>query len=404
MPRGETVAIRSVYLAVSDRPEEWAPSSDPPEALVKPLVYSSPASSPKPSPVPTAARFPEWVQSLAEMDLWPVPGFVADAGPTRDDGPRTVPKGSYLKVLESAGDRFLVYHGGDDEQEAVEGWVSSALLSPSGPPRWVITRRATRTASNPGFEGRLSLGLPERAVLEVLEDSGTELRALYLGDGHLREVAEGWVQVADLGPAGAMLAGEARGVRLLGKQEVATLRSGGGLWLKVPYRSQLDGSPSADANCGPASVGMAMAAHGTFVPTEELRAVANKLQGTWGTDTGFAIEHLQGVVEMHGLRGQDLYVGKSFRRWTLEDVRRHLVQGHPVIPQLRFRLMPGRDRADYFEDHYVVLTGMLGDDFIYNDPVDSDGPGYGRLMSTETLVRAWGGSYFPFAAFAVSKP
>ncbi len=242
------------------------------------------------------------------------------------------------------------------------------------------------------------------SVLETLEDLGPELRVFYLGDGRTRPVGEGWVQSADVRPAGPMLAAEGRGVRVLSPPDVAALASGNGTWLKVPYRTQLDGSPSAGANCGPASVGMVLEYFGISVPTAELRALANKLQGTNDPDSGVAIEYLEKMVERFSLRGHGLSVGKNLRRWSLEDVREHLSLGHPVIPQLRYRLMPGRAGSDYWYDHYVVLMGYRGDDFIYSDSVDADGPGYGRLMSAESLTRAWRSSAFPFAAFAVSRP
>ena len=201
-----------------------------------------------------------------------------------------------------------------------------------------------------------------------------------------------------------MLTAENRGVRLLTSAELQSLRSGTGVWLKVPYRSQLDGSPSADANCGPASVGMAVQYFEKPVPTSEIRLVADKLQGTSDPESGFDIQYLKGAVEQFGLRGLDLESGKTQKKWTLDDVRRHLSQGQPVIPELRFRDMPGRAGSDYNEDHYVVLTGVSDDRFIYNDSVDSDGPGYGRVMSADNLLRAWSASYFPFAAFAVAEP
>ena len=56
-------------------------------------------------------------------------------------------------------------------------------------------------------------------------------------------------------------------------------------------------------------------------------------------------------------------------------------------------MMPGRDSSDYWEDHYVVLCGVQGEDFIYSDPTDIDGPGYGRLISAKQLEQAWSTSY-----------
>jgi len=49
------------------------------------------------------------------------------------------------------------------------------------------------------------------------------------------------------------------------------------------------------------------------------------------------------------------------------------------------------------------VTGILGDYFLYNDPID-DGPGYGRLISGEQLRRAMAASDFPMAAFATAVP
>ena len=48
----------------------------------------------------------------------------------------------------------------------------------------------------------------------------------------------------------------------------------------------------------------------------------------------------------------------------------------------------------------MVLSGIIGDRFIYNDPIDSDGTGYGRVISAEALKKAMAESDFPFAAFA----
>lgn len=293
---------------------------------------------------------------------------------------------------------------GDDEEKGFEGWLDSDEVSPSAAPRWVITRQDTGLWRDPSAIPALSTWMPARIVLEVLQEAGQRVRVFDLGDGLARDLAEGWVEGLDLGAASAMLAAERRGVSLLSASDVASLQSGNGLWLKVPHRSQLDGSPSADANCGPVSVAMALMLFDRFVPTAELRARANRLQGTSGPDVGFRIEHLRSLAEQFGLKGLDLYTGQVFRRWTLEDVRHHLRQGHPVIPQLRYRLMPGRAGSGFLGDHYVVLAGLRGEDFIYNDSVDSDGPGYGRMMSAETLARAWGGSDYPFAGFAVTRP
>jgi hypothetical protein len=315
-----------------------------------------------------------------------------------------VPRDSPLRVISAEDNRLQVYYGGDgDTLHSGQGWVSTADTTPAQAPRWVTTVGGAGLRSGSGSSAALAAWLPKQTALEVLEDLGKELHIFYLGDGRTRNTTEGFVDSAEVGADGAFLSAEQRGVRVLSQAEVAALQAGDGTWLKVPYRTQFDGSRSAEANCGPSSVGMALEFFHNVVPTPELRALANRLQHTSNPDTGVAIEFLQQMVQSYGLHAYDLYAGEKFKRWSLEDLRSHLRNGHPVIPQLRYRLMPGRQKSDYSEDHYVVITGMKGDDFIYNDSVDGDGPGYARVMSADTLQKAWGSSYFPFAAFAVAQ-
>ncbi len=348
------------------------------------------------TPTPPATHDTTWVQTLRTTPLWSRP----------DSSQETIaqlPEGYPLKISGTQGQRLLVFYGGGlRDQPATEGWVDQSAVAPAPAPKWVTTRWRSdfRTGQGGGGAEPLAGG----SVLQVLEDRGRDVRALYLGDGRNRDAVEGWVKASDLGAAGTMLAAEGRGLKLLTAPEVAALRIGNGVWAKVPYRSQLDGSPAEDANCGPASVGMAIEAFRAYVSTDQLRSVANRLQGTSGSDYGFGIQFLAGLADQFGLKTQDLYTGQAFHRWTLEDVEAHLSLGHLVIPELRFRLMPGRSTSSSWDDHYVVITGMLGDRFIYNDSVDSDGPGYGRVMSGEEFARAWGGSDFPFAAFALARP
>lgn len=171
--------------------------------------------------------------------------------------------------------------------------------------------------------------------------------------------------------------------------------------LAVPYRSQLDGTPYARANCGPTSVGMVLSAFGIERPTHDLRITANRLQGTWGYDDGIAIEHLATLVVLHGLHAYDLYQGSSFRRWTLDEARAHLRAGRPVIAQVWYRALPGRSSAPYQYDHYIVLVGTVGDDFLYHDPIDHDYPGALQRISALQLTKAWRSADVPWGAFAV---
>lgn len=171
--------------------------------------------------------------------------------------------------------------------------------------------------------------------------------------------------------------------------------------LAVPYRSQLDGTPYARANCGPTSVAMVLAAFGIERRTHDLRLRANQLQGTWGYNDGVAIEHLATIVREHGLQVYGLWEGEGFHRWTLDEARAALRAGRPVIPQVWYRALPGRWTSPYQFDHYIVLVGTVGEDFLYHDPIDEDHPGAYRTISAEQLTKAWRSSDVPWAAFAV---
>jgi hypothetical protein len=176
--------------------------------------------------------------------------------------------------------------------------------------------------------------------------------------------------------------------------------------LKVPYRSQLDGSAYAEANCGPTSVAMALEAFGITHPVGMLRAAVLELQDMPDCDDcGVFIQHLATVAQARGIPTFGLRQdgGDELREWTLDDVRAALRAGRVVIPEVKYRLLPGRSTSQYWGDHYVVITGIAGDKFIYNDPIDADGSGYGRVISAAALAKAMQASNYPGAAFALGR-
>jgi uncharacterized protein YvpB len=179
-------------------------------------------------------------------------------------------------------------------------------------------------------------------------------------------------------------------------------------WLPVPYRSQLDGNPYEMADCGPSSLAMVLAAYGKDVPTMDVRKHVNKLQGTEGAyDSGTFIENIFWVAKSYGMRPNGLWPNpqaKNHKKWTLDEVRAKLDDGQPIIPQVWYRGLPGRESKAYNGDHYIVLIGYAGDDFLYNDPIDKDGPGYARRISAAQLDKAWRNSDFPYAGVAIGGP
>jgi hypothetical protein len=191
----------------------------------------------------------------------------------------------------------------------------------------------------------------------------------------------------------------------LGLGPAAPALAAEGVLLALPYRSQIDGSPYERSNCGPASLAMVLAGFGLEVPNDELRAQVNDLQGTWDDfQSGTAIHNLATIARSYGLRPLDLYGPKGLRRWTLDDVRRHLDAGHPVIPQVEYPALPGRAEASYRGDHYIVLVGYTGDEFLYHDPVPDAAGGKERRISAEQLTVAWSTGDLPFAGLAFAGP
>jgi uncharacterized protein YvpB len=180
--------------------------------------------------------------------------------------------------------------------------------------------------------------------------------------------------------------------------------------LSVPYRSQLDGSPYAESNCGPASMGMVLAAYGQPVSTLEVRLYVNEVQDTVGMyDAGSFIESLADVATHYGLRPLGLFSGgldakgkPALRRWSVDDLKHEIDAGHPVVPQVWYRGLPGRERKPYDGDHYIVIMGYTADEVIYNDPIDKDAPGASRRMSWAQLDKSWRNSDFPYAALSIA--
>jgi LysM repeat protein len=175
--------------------------------------------------------------------------------------------------------------------------------------------------------------------------------------------------------------------------------------LVVPYRSQLDGTPWAGANCGPTALGMGLASLGINVSSTELRRQVLSSQGMWGNNVGTLMDALARVASSHGAQPIGLFDASGIAKWSLEDIREQLRAGRPVIVQVRFRALPGRAGVRYFADHYIILTGLSGESFLYNDPLDSDGPGANRLLTGAQLASAMNASdrRYAYAGFALAR-
>jgi hypothetical protein len=310
-----------------------------------------------------------------------------------------------VQVREFRGPRAFVYFSGDNKgHKPGEVWIDRADLADVAWPRWARARRATVLRASPDHGSEELLQLQRGSYIETTGETRSRwTQAFFLVDRRPGEWAVGWVDGLDL----MLPRGEQDEISNYMLTRTTVLTSTPEVWLTVPYRTQLDGSSYADANCGPASVAMALDAIGKRDSLESLRSAALQLQDIAGCDDcGTYIQHLAAVAESRGAATFGLRDDpETFHRWTLDEIRQQLRQERVVIPQVKFRPLPGRNKAQYWGDHYIVVVGLAGNSFIYNDPVDSDGRGYGRLISAEGLERAMAGANGEFAraAFAVGR-
>jgi LysM repeat protein len=242
--------------------------------------------------------------------------------------------------------------------------------------------------------------LPGGARLERLNGfSRGRIQVRDPGDGHSRQAMTGWVDAVDLD------VGHAPATRQLPLAYPADTAMDI-FHVFAPYRTQLDGSAYQEANCGPTAVGMALDTFGVSVPPRQLRAEALDAQHMYGNGVGTLITALAQVVEENGLSAIDLRESSGdLHRWSLDEIRAQVQQGHPVIVQVRYRSLPGRGGAYYFGDHYILVTGVVGDGFLYNDPIDVDGIGWDRIISGVTLRVAMNASdqRYAYSAVAVGR-
>jgi hypothetical protein len=174
---------------------------------------------------------------------------------------------------------------------------------------------------------------------------------------------------------------------------------------RVPFHTQRDGSTYAGSNCGPAALGMVLAAWGIGQDNDYLRYLTHTYQGTWGRRGGTALEHMAQVAEDFGIGTAGLYEGDQFHQWSVVEVRAQVERGRPVIALVKYRLLPGRESSPVRYDHYVVLWDTTPTGFIYNDPIYPDAvEGYARFMTDAQLDAAMQPTLEPRQAVAFVGP
>jgi hypothetical protein len=315
-----------------------------------------------------------------------------------------LPPATTLRVLDRVGSRFRVYYSGDEDlKRAGEAWLDSSNAAEVSWPKFVRTRSSVVLRTSPSETAPTALVIPPRTYLEVLELSGRDWAHVFLAARpDTGDPLDAWIDGEDVlaTPRDPSEYSEYSVTR-----DLVRIQSPDA-WVQVPYRSQLDGAPYEAANCGPTVLWMVLQRQVPALPSPAvLRSEALRYQDIDRCDDcGMYIEHLAAVAEDHGAHPLGLFEkGQGgFHRWSADDIRAQLRDGHAVVPQVMYRFLSGRERSDYWGDHFVAITGYIGDRFIYHDPIDTRGPGSSRTISADRLMKAMENSDYPYAAFAVS--
>jgi len=174
------------------------------------------------------------------------------------------------------------------------------------------------------------------------------------------------------------------------------------VWLGVPFRSQIDGGDFQYVNCGPASLTMVLAGFGLEVDPSQVRDYLNSLIDNFSTDLGTSLDVLSRIGRDAGLTAMDLYSdGGGYRNWSTDAVRWHVQQGHPVLTLVKYKNLPGHSKSLSEFDHYIVITGLTPNGFVYNDGAFATTLGYGLEISDVELEYAWNNSSIPHHALAL---
>lgn len=186
-----------------------------------------------------------------------------------------------------------------------------------------------------------------------------------------------------------------------GASQLKTLTTDASFLLRVPFRTQIDGTAFSLVNCGPASLATALTAFGLDVDPPSLRDYLNRLVGNYDTEQGTSLYALATIAQEAGLNVFGPSGRGGYQSWTIDAIREQIRAGHPVITLTKYRRLPGHFGSVTDFDHYIVITGLAGEDFVYNDAAYSTEYGYNLIITPAQLQRAWADSSVPRHGIAV---
>ena len=83
---------------------------------------------------------------------------------------------------------------------------------------------------------------------------------------------------------------------------------------------------------------------------------------------------------------------------------REIQADHPVIVEVAYRALPTHAGSRALDDHYIVVHGTIGNDFVYSDPMGIGDSGPLQQISETDLMAAMAGASAPQAGFAAVRP
>ncbi|HLZ08025.1 MAG TPA: C39 family peptidase, partial [Chloroflexota bacterium] len=118
---------------------------------------------------------------------------------------------------------------------------------------------------------------------------------------------------------------------------------------------------------------------------------------------GMSWEALVSAAQSTGAGTKGLVGANGYRTWAIEDLKRELALGHPVLLLLRYRLIPDHVGSTYDGDHYVVALGFdQQGNLVYNDPAGTVAHGDRRRLTPTELDDAWSNTWAGYVRTALA--
>lgn len=152
--------------------------------------------------------------------------------------------------------------------------------------------------------------------------------------------------------------------------------------IKVNYVSQLGPTASfGKGDCGMAVTCMVLDYHNHFLTVDDLGRLAGYSKGYTYTNS----------IDMTSV-AQRFGVTLTWKRFSnFEFVDQELAEGKPVVMLVWYPYLSHRYSSSYTDNHFILVVGKDGDEYIYHDPFWPDNSGRGpnlRIHKTQ-LARAW---------------